>query len=367
MRRRSGRSRLLELIVWAGVIAGGMLFLMGMGLFFDITEKYEGVVNPNPSNIPIIKYYKDFLYLPVDEMIMVILISLELIILVIVLIRWLNLKRMEAVKEKYWSELPDSLPPFAVKILLEKDTGAKDSSIAAEIAFFVEKGYIYPQKINNKYRLNFIKLPVPSDGLWKYQNDLFNLLYYEFAGEDKILEIEDFEKVAKRPRMGEYIFKKLVCIQMDVSNELVSRGYIKEKYSTGALSGVVFMMIIMMIPLLFKLIVSGYIFKNWLMIVFIIIAIFMMKLGRRNVMKKLTTKGKVSYKKWQSFNLFLENYSIFKDRGVQDLILWRMFLVYGTALELADKLSSEVNDLGMVELYKQMVKALLTGNLNLFT
>lgn len=365
--KRRGRSTLLELMVWAGIITMGLFFLRGMRLFFDITEKYEGAINPNPSNIPILKYYKDFLYLPADEMIMVILISLELIILVIVLIRWLYIKRLEVIKEKYWSELPDSLPPFAVKILLEKDTGAKDSCIAAEIAFFVEKGYICPQKINNKYKLRFIKLPVASDGLWKYQNDLFNLLYYEIAGEDKILEVEDFEKVAKRPRMGEYIFKKLVSIQMDVSNELVSRGYIKEKYSTGAIGGFVFVIILMMLPLLFKLIISGYIFKNWLMIVFVVIAILMMKLGKRNVMKKLTTKGKVSYKDWQSFNLFLENYSIFKDRGVQDIILWKMFLVYGTALGLADKLSSEVNDLGMVELYKEIVKALFTGNFNLFT
>ena len=127
------------------------------------------------------------------------------------------------------------------------------------------------------------------------------------------------------------------------------------------------MLMLMTLPLLFKLFISGYMFKNWLMIVFFAIAILIIKLSKKNVMKKLITKGKVSYKNWQSFNLFLENYSIFKDRGVQDIILWRMFLVYGTALGLADKLSSEVDDLGMAELYKQIIKALLTGNLNMFT
>lgn len=80
----------------------------------------------------------------------------------------------------------------------------------------------------------------------------------------------------------------------------------------------------------------------------------------------LVEEGLTSYNQWRSFKMFLQNYSKFEDRGIRDLAIWKEFLAYGTALDLSEKITSEVDDTVTIKItneVKRIVKEVVGTHL----
>ena len=50
-----------------------------------------------------------------------------------------------------------------------------------------------------------------------------------------------------------------------------------------------------------------------------------------------TEKGRVFYLKWSNFKKFLKDNSLIKEHPPESIVIWKKYLIYGTALGVADK------------------------------
>ena len=68
----------------------------------------------------------------------------------------------------------------------------------------------------------------------------------------------------------------------------------------------------------------------------IIFSLLIMKLDD-DKFGKWTPEGRVRYLKWKNFKKFLNDYSLIKEHPPESIVIWKKYLIYGTALGVADK------------------------------
>lgn len=56
-----------------------------------------------------------------------------------------------------------------------------------------------------------------------------------------------------------------------------------------------------------------------------------------DIFGKWTEKGRVFYLKWNNFRKFLKDNSLMKEHPPESIVIWKKYLIYGTALGVADK------------------------------
>lgn len=78
---------------------------------------------------------------------------------------------------------------------------------------------------------------------------------------------------------------------------------------------------------------------NIVNIIFSILCIILFKLANREA---LTDKGKIERQKILELKKYIEEYSIIKDRDMQDIVIWDDYLVYATALGIPSKITKKI-------------------------
>ena len=78
---------------------------------------------------------------------------------------------------------------------------------------------------------------------------------------------------------------------------------------------------------------------NIVNIIFNILCIILFKLANREA---LTDKGKIERQKILELKKYIEEYSIIKDRDMQDIVIWDDYLVYATALGIPSKITKKI-------------------------
>ena len=68
----------------------------------------------------------------------------------------------------------------------------------------------------------------------------------------------------------------------------------------------------------------------------ILFSLLIMKLDDKRF-GKWTPEGRVRYLKWKNFKKFLNDYSLIKEHPPESIVIWKKYLIYGTALGVADK------------------------------
>lgn len=66
-------------------------------------------------------------------------------------------------------------------------------------------------------------------------------------------------------------------------------------------------------------------------------------LQRRDVFGRWTRQGRVYYLKWESFRRFMADYSLLNEHPPSSVVLWEQYLVYATALGIADQVRKNLN------------------------
>ena len=279
-----------------------------------------------------------------------IVISIQLIIIFCLLIRFMFIKMRSRGKEKYWEDTPDDLPPFAACALLE-EKGIFDNCLAAEIAYFIYKGMLKPLYNNGNLKLQILRSPNANDKLWSYQIMIFRSLIQNFANSDGVVSYDNLTS----SKVG----VDTLGIIFTLTSELKEKGYYNSNLKTSVKDKIIIAIVISIFIWFYICLNNMKLFLDIMMIPVIILAVIMIILSKNNLYKKLSPKGKQAFNNWASFRAFLRNYGKFEDRGTRDIIIWRKFLVYACAFDLSDKLEDEVDDLMTKEIIMAARKALL--------
>ncbi|MGL5086952.1 MAG: DUF2207 family protein, partial [Clostridium sp.] len=267
-----------------------IIFLFGMYKVFEVIDAYY--INPtnNPSNIPILKYYKEFLYLDTDVMMWFLVINLGILAIIPVTIRYIRIKFKKRSKEQYWDRIPNELPPYAVASLIGiGDNGMLGPILAGEIALFIEKGYIKPMLSSNGYSFKILRNPCEDDNMWEYQMRLYEWLFKDIAGEDGILSKNDFERAFDGE--GNRTIANLGSIALSVNESMKEKGYYEKDYvfmyrgikSTNLILGIG--------AILIASIVMQKIYFTPLIIIFLLVEIGKLYLCIEDQSKRLTEEG----------------------------------------------------------------------------
>ena len=295
----------------------------------------------------------EFLHSGVDNprLLGLIVIAIQFVILTCLLIRLMFLKFKNKGENKYWSDLPSDLPPFAVGYLMSSSKRFADY-MASEIAYFIDKGLLRPSKVNDKLSLCIIRNPNEHDGLWKYQNLIFNKFIQEKADANGIVTLDSSKNNSRN------LFIPLFATATSLMTDLSERDYVKEDVVKTVKDKVIFGTVLCTAFLFPKFVETffslgfGAFDITFIGVVFLTIIIH--KVAVIDYSCYLSPKGKIEYKQWLSFKRFLNNYAKFEDRGIADVILWKKFLVYASALGVDSKLTDEVNDFMTTEVLREV-------------
>ena len=286
----------------------------------------------------------------IENILWLFIISIQLIVIFCLLIRFMFIKRRSRGKEKYWEDTPDDLPPFAACALIE-EMKIFDNCLAAEIANFINKGILKPLFYNGKLQLQILRYPNADDNLWIYQAMIFRSLIRNFSDSNGIVDYDN-------PNYNE-IGVNTLEILFTLRNELQKKGYYNSNHKVSIRDKIILTTVIGTSAWIYICLHNMKLFLSPMIIPVIILTVIMLVLSKNNLYKDLSQKGKQVFTNWTSFRTFLKNYGKFEDRGTRDIILWRKFLVYASAFDLADKLKDEVDNLMTKEIITAVKRSLV--------
>lgn len=189
------------------------------------------------------------------------------------------------------------------------------------------------------------------------EKDIFDILK-EFS-DDNILNVSRFRSKLNSETKGKWFVKQYENWKEDVMNL-----YIRDKKlgSYYIMTGEELSMIISLIcipisgimivlssflkqyPTLFIMYISSIFLIVTSFIAIMWIIMFSGSLGR------WSPEGRVYYLKWKNFKKFLKDNSLIKEHPPESIVIWNKYLVYGTALGVADKVYESMK-IQMPELY----------------
>jgi len=153
------------------------------------------------------------------------------------------------------------------------------------------------------------------------------------AGGDKIT-FSKFENVIQKSS-GKYL-DKFTLWQKKAADSIKSFEFFGEdvagKKFGYVLAATVILMIIGVFSIFLMFLFGFFVFSISVFIVSLIVYLIM-----HSAFKVRTEKGALHLAKWNAFKKYLEDFSNFKEKPIADITLWEQYLVYATALGIADK------------------------------
>jgi uncharacterized membrane protein len=73
----------------------------------------------------------------------------------------------------------------------------------------------------------------------------------------------------------------------------------------------------------------------------------------RDVFGRWTPEGRVFYLKWMGLKRYLEDYSLLNEKPPESIILWEEYLVYATALGIADTVRKNLNRIVPEDIWRE--------------
>lgn len=189
-------------------------------------------------------------------------------------------------------------------------------------------------EIKKKDKEIYVKINKSKEGLDKTEKDFIDILRF-------------FEKNSKKE--GDYFLLKASKINWMKRNELgtmysvFSSNINKSKKEFLSAMGIVFLMLSTVICLLISF--SFAVFSIGIFLFAILSIFFVLGItAKSSILIKFKGDYFLEYQKWQSFKRFLKSSPSMKLHGHKGTILWGEFLVYATALGVADKVLKEMKD-----------------------
>lgn len=243
----------------------------------------------------------------------------------------------------YERDLPTNDPPEVINALIEnkKDIGRPNlKGFEASIMNLIDRKVLHIHTEDNVdsdtkdllLTFNHDKYPELS----KSEKIVFNTL--ENFATDNVLNLSTLNGQLSSESSGKWFMEKLINWENAVKNEIDKSKYFNE-------DGYTRIYIIAFGSLGFGIAIAALGFTTNLGngkysliagILLIIFSIFLLRLDN-DIFGRWTKEGRVFYLKWKNFKKFLEDNSLIKEHPPESIVIWKKYLIYGSALGVADE------------------------------
>lgn len=245
----------------------------------------------------------------------------------------------------YEHEPPTNDPPAFVNALIGgfgKNIGELDQkAFQATIMDLIDKGKLGVESEEDTEFTKSTFLTVKStEGLARYEKELISILRsYELNGRISLSYMQDCLREESQARSYTDRYNNW-C--ENFKNEYLSDEVLKEYFDD---SGYTYMMFFGIAAIILAVIVGAIsIFMDFRGdFITMIFAIFFAIVGGlclflpSGIGGKYTMKGKLYTERWEKFKKFLKDYSLIKEHPPESIAIWNKYLVYATALGVADE------------------------------
>ena len=347
----------------------------------DIEDLYENhdfdgeeeEYSNSSSNITATGMILDILFEVVGNILMFAPIALlPLVLLLNMFLSYFNRKRrlkkfrpVPQYNPDYYRKLPDDMKPALVYKLTsfypkESYIVKKNGNIIASIFMdLIERGVIvYEHRYDDNIYLRVSKTEdiTDTEKYTDYERELLGLL--NEAGNGESITMEELNQYVRENRNITSEIKKNVF--NSVEEEFNELGFVQNntlkilKKPVFIIGAVLFGVFILLSELysgtgfLFGLVFAVILGSIDMLIVKVIAESFVPPISYYN------QEGEDRYTMWQAFARFLDDFTIFNERELEDVTVWRRYLVYAVALGRSKKVMQELK-LSFPEIYETMV------------
>lgn len=245
----------------------------------------------------------------------------------------------------YERELPTDDPPEVVNALIEHksnigkpDMKGFEASIMDLIDRKVFKIHVEEEQHTKDLILEFDESKYES--LSKPEKTIFTTL--EHFSQNGVLNVSGLSSQLNNEYNGKYFKGKLDAWEEDVINEYSVDEKVEKYFNdTGSNLGIAFLL-----GGFFTAIVTIILFacsshpNSWHMLIggiFLAAASIGVMFLPNDILGQWTPEGRVYYLKWRNFKKFLSDNSLINEHPPESIVIWNKYLVYGTALGVADE------------------------------
>ena len=247
----------------------------------------------------------------------------------------------------YERELPTDDPPAVVNALIDNsyDIGTPNmKGFEATILNLIDRKVIkLITKTDENTDMNELLLELnkgKSEDLAIHEQTVIDILSM-FADNENIVNLSNLNGDLSYESNAKLFMEEFNVWQQDVKHEYLDSEILNEYFNA---KGSKFMKIISVIGLIFAIIIFilGLFTKlpNGVFAIGggIVLAIFsfIALMLPQDIFGQWTKKGRTYYLKWKNFKKFLKDNSLINEHPPESIVIWKKYLIYGTALGVAD-------------------------------
>lgn len=241
---------------------------------------------------------------------------------------------------EYHREFPAEYGPEIVEYLMDKNITTKSLS-AMILNIIYKKGFTIREELgkHSKKEYILIKKDIAEDKLTAEEAYVVDWLINEI-GDGKEVSLKDIKAESESLSSAEKFVKKYDKWHSIVKTNAVSENFY-ENYTSYKIKAALYAFLGFTATFFLVESVLVYMMYPVSILLFAYIIIF----------TRRTVKGNDHFVKWKAFKKFLLDFGRFKEKELPEIVLWEKYLVYATALGVADKVSKtmeiKIKELGV--------------------
>jgi len=300
------------------------------------------------------KFERDYTIGHLKRIILLIAIYIIFIFLIVLIYLLLGREHKISYQSLYERELPYKDPPDIVNSIVKNLTGKVDQDgMASVIMDLYKKNYIDFTHDKEKKTI-LIKKNLARNDLSNSEEKFFDLLL-KFS-KNGIFDFEalkkDFKKSVTKARR---FTSQLRRYESTVAKEVKKRRYLS---NTGNYLAKTLSIVLMVLAIFLKDFIPRFPYNDVYDFYFMMSLIYWISgsiilVLPRDVFGKWSKIGREYYLKWKNFEKFLTDFSLLSEHPPESLIIWEDYLVYATALGIADKVEKNLQKLIPKEIWEE--------------
>lgn len=249
----------------------------------------------------------------------------------------------------YERELPSNDPPAVINALIDNshDIGTPNmNGFEATILDLIErKVFKLDTKTDSETDMKELYLEITNnhENLAMHENTVVEILSL-FADDSNIVNLSNLNADLSYESNAKLFMEEYEIWQKDVKHEYLDSETLETYFNNTGSSlmkimsviGIVAGIIILVLGIMTSL--KNGIFAIGGGIILIIFAFIVLMLPE-DIFGQWTEKGRLFYLKWKNFKEFLKDNSLISEHPPESIVIWKQYLIYGTALGVAEEVN----------------------------
>lgn len=233
----------------------------------------------------------------------------------------------------YWN-VPNPIGPLAASMIIEKDNKVDlNHGFKADILYLVSRGYAKIEDLSVGGEILITKLA----DITKEPEEVVRLHHFLFNNRDQVRlnpnttlsdpnEVLDFEAY-KTGALNS--FKKMGIFEKPTGGYKVKGAQSAQTKAGGVIIAVAFFCFIFSIS-------SSFVGASYAISIGVVISIITLLITYAIISNRIREEKITVFEQWNGYKNYLSNYTLLKERGLNDVVVWKQHLVYATAFGVAE-------------------------------